>query len=157
MENFLIFQSDGNLVLYRKGGAAIWDSGTAGRGAVRAVTPAASFHFHCGNMYEMGAKMFGGLAFDIADVPSGSPSVSSHTYVAYGPLAAGATQIIFEGIPTFPNAGRFWQMIERHKCSIFYTAPTAIRSLIKAAEGKGLKNPAKVLADFRAEITKLEK
>ena len=52
--------------------------------------------------------------------------------MAYGPLAAGATQIIFEGIPTFPNAGRFWQMIERHKCTIFYTAPTAIRSLIKA-------------------------
>ena len=60
--------------------------------------------------------------------------VTGHTYVAYGPLAAGATQIIFEGIPTFPNAGRFWQMIERHKCSIFYTAPTALRSLIKAAE-----------------------
>ncbi len=60
--------------------------------------------------------------------------VTGHTYVAYGPLAAGATQIMFEGIPTFPHAGRFWQMIERHKCSIFYTAPTAIRSLIKAAE-----------------------
>ena len=60
--------------------------------------------------------------------------ITGHTYVAYGPLAAGATQIIFEGIPTFPNAGRFWQMIERHKCTIFYTAPTAIRSLIKASE-----------------------
>ena len=57
--------------------------------------------------------------------------ITGHTYVAYGPLAAGATQIIFEGIPTFPNAGRFWQMIEKHKCSIFYTAPTAIRSLIR--------------------------
>ncbi|MBK7002006.1 MAG: acetate--CoA ligase [Rhodoferax sp.] len=60
--------------------------------------------------------------------------ITGHTYVAYGPLAAGATQVMFEGIPTFPHAGRFWQMIERHKCSIFYTAPTAIRSLIKAAE-----------------------
>ena len=60
--------------------------------------------------------------------------VTGHTYVAYGPLAVGATQIIFEGVPTFPNAGRFWEMIQRHKCSIFYTAPTAIRSLIKAAE-----------------------
>ena len=59
--------------------------------------------------------------------------VTGHTYVAYGPLAVGATQIIFEGVPTFPNAGRFWEMIQRHKCSIFYTAPTAIRSLIKAA------------------------
>lgn len=60
--------------------------------------------------------------------------ITGHTYVAYGPLAAGATQIMFEGIPTYPNAGRFWQMIERHRCTIFYTAPTAIRSLIKAAE-----------------------
>ncbi len=60
--------------------------------------------------------------------------VTGHTYVAYGPLMAGGTEIIFEGIPTYPNAGRFWQMIERHKCSVFYTAPTAIRALIKAAE-----------------------
>jgi acetyl-CoA synthetase len=67
--------------------------------------------------------------------------ITGHTYVAYGPLAAGATQIIFEGVPTFPNAGRFWQMIEKHKCSIFYTAPTAIRSLIKAAEGDAAVHP----------------
>ena len=60
--------------------------------------------------------------------------ITGHTYVAYGPLAMGATQLIFEGIPTYPDAGRFWQMIAKHKVSIFYTAPTAIRSLIKAAE-----------------------
>lgn len=60
--------------------------------------------------------------------------ITGHTYVAYGPLAMGATQIIFEGIPTYPNAGRFWEMIQKHKVSIFYTAPTAIRSLIKASE-----------------------
>jgi len=69
--------------------------------------------------------------------------ITGHTYVAYGPLAAGATQIIFEGVPTYPNAGRFWQMIERHKCSIFYTAPTAIRSLIKAAEADEKVHPAR--------------
>jgi acetyl-CoA synthetase len=69
--------------------------------------------------------------------------ITGHTYVAYGPLAAGATQIIFEGIPTFPNAGRFWQMIEKHRVSIFYTAPTAIRSLIKAAEGDEKVHPAR--------------
>ncbi len=69
--------------------------------------------------------------------------VTGHTYVTYGPLAAGATQIIFEGVPTWPNAGRFWQMIERHKCSIFYTAPTAIRSLIKAAEADEKVHPAR--------------
>ena len=60
--------------------------------------------------------------------------VTGHSYVAYGPLAAGATQIVFEGVPTYPDAGRFWATIAKHKCSIFYTAPTAIRSLIKAAE-----------------------
>ncbi|MBK0393893.1 acetate--CoA ligase [Ramlibacter algicola] len=60
--------------------------------------------------------------------------ITGHTYVAYGPLAAGATQVMFEGIPTFPHAGRFWQMIEKHKVTVFYTAPTAIRSLIKASE-----------------------
>ena len=67
--------------------------------------------------------------------------ITGHTYVAYGPLAAGATQIIFEGVPTYPNAGRFWQMIERHKCTIFYTAPTATRSLIKAAEADEKVHP----------------
>lgn len=67
--------------------------------------------------------------------------ITGHTYVAYGPLAAGATQIIFEGVPTYPNAGRFWQMIEKHKCTVFYTAPTAIRSLIKAAEGDAAVHP----------------
>ena len=67
--------------------------------------------------------------------------VTGHTYCTYGPLAAGATEIVFEGIPTFPDAGRFWQMIERHKCSVFYTAPTAIRSLIKAAETNDAVHP----------------
>jgi acetyl-CoA synthetase len=60
--------------------------------------------------------------------------VTGHTYIAYGPLACGATQIVFEGVPTYPDAGRFWRMIQDHKVSIFYTAPTAIRSLIKASE-----------------------
>ncbi len=67
--------------------------------------------------------------------------ITGHTYVAYGPLAAGATQVIFEGVPTYPNAGRFWQMIERHQVSVFYTAPTAIRSLIKAAEADPKVHP----------------
>ncbi len=69
--------------------------------------------------------------------------ITGHTYVAYGPLAAGATQVIFEGIPTFPNAGRFWDMIQKHKVTVFYTAPTAIRSLIKAAEGDEKIHPAR--------------
>lgn len=57
--------------------------------------------------------------------------ITGHSYVAYGPLAMGATQVIFEGIPTYPDAGRFWKMIQDHKITTFYTAPTAIRSLIK--------------------------
>jgi len=60
--------------------------------------------------------------------------VTGHSYIVYGTLAAGLTQVVFEGIPTYPNSGRFWEMIQRHKVSIFYTAPTAIRSLIKASE-----------------------
>lgn len=60
--------------------------------------------------------------------------ITGHTYVVYGPLACGATQVIFEGIPTYPDAARFWRTIEKHRVSIFYTAPTAIRSLIKASE-----------------------
>ncbi|HUF19728.1 MAG TPA: acetate--CoA ligase [Burkholderiales bacterium] len=58
--------------------------------------------------------------------------VTGHTYIAYGPLAVGATQIVFEGVPTYPDAGRFWKIIQDHSVNVFYTAPTAIRSLIKA-------------------------
>ncbi|OIQ97531.1 acetyl-coenzyme A synthetase [mine drainage metagenome] len=68
--------------------------------------------------------------------------ITGHTYVAYGPLAMGATQVVFEGVPTYPDAGRFWQMIEKHKVSIFYTAPTAIRSLIKASETTPSTHPS---------------
>ncbi len=67
--------------------------------------------------------------------------ITGHTYVCYGPLAAGITQVVFEGIPTFPHAGRFWDMIQRHKVTTFYTAPTAIRSLIKAAESDEKVHP----------------
>jgi len=67
--------------------------------------------------------------------------VTGHTYITYGPLALGGTEIVFEGVPTFPDAGRFWKMIQDHKVSIFYTAPTAIRSLIKAAEAKDAVHP----------------
>jgi acetyl-CoA synthetase len=58
--------------------------------------------------------------------------VTGHSYIAYGPLACGATEVVFEGIPTYPDAGRFWKVIADHRVSVFYTAPTAIRSLIKA-------------------------
>jgi len=67
--------------------------------------------------------------------------VTGHSYITYGPLAVGATEIVFEGVPTFPNAGRFWEMIQKHKASIFYTAPTAIRSLIKASSNDQAVHP----------------
>ena len=58
--------------------------------------------------------------------------VTGHSYITYGPLAVGATEVVFEGVPTYPDAGRFWKIIQDHKVNVFYTAPTAIRSLIKA-------------------------
>ena len=67
--------------------------------------------------------------------------VTGHTYITYGPLALGGTEVVFESIPTFPDAGRFWKMIQDHKVTIFYTAPTAIRSLIKLAEGNAAVHP----------------
>ena len=67
--------------------------------------------------------------------------VTGHSYITYGPLAVGATEIVFEGVPTFPNAGRFWDMIQKHKATIFYTAPTAIRSLIKASSNDQAVHP----------------
>ncbi len=67
--------------------------------------------------------------------------VTGHTYITYGPLALGGTEIVFEGVPTYPDAGRFWKMIQDHKCTVFYTAPTAIRSLIKAAEANDAVHP----------------
>jgi acetyl-CoA synthetase len=67
--------------------------------------------------------------------------VTGHTYIAYGPLACGATEIVFEGVPTYPDAGRFWKVIQNQKVNIFYTAPTAIRSLIKAADATAAVHP----------------
>ena len=94
---------------------------------------------HATGGYLLWAKMTMEWTFDLKDsdvfwCTADIGWVTGHTYIVYGPLAAGATQIMFEGVPTYPDAGRFWQMIERHMCSIFYTAPTAIRSLIKASE-----------------------
>ncbi|MDO8789435.1 MAG: acetate--CoA ligase, partial [Sulfuritalea sp.] len=67
--------------------------------------------------------------------------VTGHTYIAYGPLACGATEIVFEGVPTYPDAGRFWKTIQTHKVTVFYTAPTAIRSLIKSGENMPATHP----------------
>jgi acetyl-CoA synthetase len=70
--------------------------------------------------------------------------ITGHSYIVYGPLSAGATSLMFEGIPTWPDAGRFWDIIERHKVNILYTAPTAIRSLMSfgtdPVQGKDLSS-----------------
>ncbi len=70
--------------------------------------------------------------------------ITGHSYIVYGPLSAGATEVMFEGIPTWPDAGRFWDVVDRHKVNILYTAPTAIRSLmgfgLKPLEGKDLSS-----------------
>ncbi len=67
--------------------------------------------------------------------------ITGHSYITYGPLTLGGTQVVFEGVPTYPNAGRFWDMIAKHKVTLFYTAPTAIRALIKAAEADEKVHP----------------
>ena len=70
--------------------------------------------------------------------------VTGHSYIVYGPLAAGATSVMFEGIPTWPDAGRFWDIVDKHKVNIIYTAPTAIRSLmgfgLEPLQGKDLSS-----------------
>lgn len=74
--------------------------------------------------------------------------ITGHSYIIYGPLSQGATSLMFEGIPTWPDAGRFWDIVEKHKVNILYTAPTAIRSLMAAGdayvEGKDLSSIRKL-------------
>ncbi|PID46193.1 MAG: acetate--CoA ligase [Proteobacteria bacterium] len=71
--------------------------------------------------------------------------VTGHTYIVYGPLANGATTVMFEGVPTYPDISRFWEVVDKHNVSIFYTAPTAIRSLMGAGNGPVEKTSRKSL------------
>jgi acetyl-CoA synthetase len=71
--------------------------------------------------------------------------VTGHTYIVYGPLANGATTLMFEGVPNYPGVDRFWQVIDKHKVNIFYTAPTAIRSLMREGEAPVKKHARKTL------------
>ncbi|PIE83174.1 MAG: acetate--CoA ligase [Candidatus Contendobacter odensis] len=68
--------------------------------------------------------------------------VTGHSYIVYGPLANGATTVMFEGIPTYPDSGRFWQVVDKHQVNTFYTAPTAIRSLMREGEAS-IKNTSR--------------
>jgi acetyl-CoA synthetase len=71
--------------------------------------------------------------------------VTGHSYIVYGPLANGATTLIFEGVPNYPDASRFWQVVDKHKVNIFYTAPTAIRALMREGEAPVKKTSRKSL------------
>src|SRR3546814_20625746 len=74
-------------------------------------------------------------AYEVRISDWSSDVCSSDLYVVYGPLANGATSLMFEGVPNYPDSSRFWDMVERHKVNIFYTAPTAIRALAREGEG----------------------
>ena len=92
---------------------------TAGYLIYAAMTHQYVFDYHDGDIY-----------WCTADVGW----VTGHSYIVYGPLANGATTLMFEGIPTYPDASRFWQVIDKHQVNIFYTAPTAIRALMRAGD-----------------------
>jgi acetyl-CoA synthetase len=97
-------------VLHTTGGYMVWAS----------FTHQYVFDYHPGEVY-----------WCTADVGW----VTGHTYIVYGPLANGATTLMFEGIPSYPDSARFWQVIDKHQVNIFYTAPTAIRALMRDGEG----------------------
>lgn len=92
---------------------------TAGYILYAAMTHKYTFDYHDGDIY-----------WCTADVGW----VTGHSYIVYGPLANGATTLMFEGVPTYPDAGRFWQIIDKHQVNIFYTAPTAIRALMSQGD-----------------------
>ncbi|MDH5483836.1 MAG: acetate--CoA ligase [Gammaproteobacteria bacterium] len=94
---------------------------------------------HASGGYLLGAVMTNLWVFDLQDndifwCTADVGWITGHTYVAYGPLAAGGTLLMYEGAPTVPDAGRFWRICETHRVSIFYTAPTAIRALMKLGD-----------------------
>ena len=94
---------------------------------------------HSSGGYLLGAKLTTQWVFDLRDddvfwCTADVGWVTGHSYVAYGPLAAGATVVLYEGSPTTPDAGRFWKICQDHGVSIFYTAPTAIRALMKLGD-----------------------
>ncbi|HUA24815.1 MAG TPA: acetate--CoA ligase [Steroidobacteraceae bacterium] len=94
---------------------------------------------HSSGGYLLGAKLTTQWVFDLRDddvfwCTADVGWVTGHSYVAYGPLAAGATVVLYEGAPTTPNAGRFWKVCQDHGVTVFYTAPTAIRALMKLGD-----------------------
>ena len=95
---------------------------TGGYGVFVAMTHQYVFDYHAGDVY-----------WCTADVGW----VTGHSYIVYGPLANGATTLMFEGVPNYPTMSRFWEVIDKHKVTIFYTAPTAIRALMQRRRRPG--------------------
>ena len=95
------------------------------------------------------------MVFDYRPAPDGKMPVfwctadvgwvTGHSYIVYGPLANGATTLMFEGVPTYPDASRCWEVIDKHKVEIFYTAPTAIRALMREGDAPVTKTSRKSL------------
>jgi acetyl-CoA synthetase len=105
---------------------------------------------HTGGGYLVYASMTHQLVFDYHDgdiywCTADVGWVTGHSYILYGPLANGATTLMFEGVPNYPDSSRFWQVIDKHKVNIFYTAPTAIRALMREGEGPVKKTSRKSL------------
>jgi acetyl-CoA synthetase len=107
-------------VLHTSGGYLVWAS----------MTHQYVFDYHDGDIY-----------WCTADVGW----VTGHSYIVYGPLANGATTLMFEGVPNYPDSSRFWQVVDKHKVNIFYTAPTAIRALMREGEAPVRKASRKSL------------
>jgi len=100
-------------------------------------TPKGVLHT-CGG-YSLYAAMTHKYVFDYKDgevywCTADAGWITGHSYIFYGPLANGATTLVFEGVPTYPDAGRFWQVCEKHKVNVFYTAPTALRALMSIGD-----------------------
>jgi acetyl-CoA synthetase len=105
---------------------------------------------HCTGGYLVYAAMTHQYIFDYKDgdvywCTADVGWVTGHSYIVYGPLANGATTLMFEGVPSYPDMGRFWEVVDKHKVTIFYTAPTAIRSLMGAGEALVKKTSRKSL------------
>jgi acetyl-CoA synthetase len=156
IERVIVLQRTGRPVAMRRGRDLWWHEALAGQPAacepewVEAEHPLYVLYTsgstgkpkgiqHSSGGYLLGAKMTTRWVFDLRDedvfwCTADVGWVTGHSYIAYGPLAAGATVVLYEGAPTTPDAGRFWKICQDHGVSIFYTAPTAIRALMKLGD-----------------------
>ncbi len=156
VRSVIVLQRAGNPIAWQEGRDIWWHDAVAGRDshcppvAVDAEHPLYILYTsgstgqpkgiqHAAAGYLLGTILTMRWVFDIRDddvfwCTADVGWVTGHSYVAYGPLACGATMVMYEGAPTIPDAGRFWQLCERHRISVFYTAPTAIRALKKLGD-----------------------